>query len=157
MTRVLFDENIPRELRRELSDFEIRTVQEQGWSGLKNGELLRVAQEEFAVFVTADKRLQHQKNPASFNIGIVVAAARSTRLVHMRALTDRIKDAIGDTKPGTVTVVAGQRIEHYRKERAAALRRRPALQVSNYAFLSAFFSHFFSHVFAQLSLSHLSF
>jgi uncharacterized protein (DUF433 family) len=29
--RVLFDENMPRKLRRHLSQFTVRTVQEEGW------------------------------------------------------------------------------------------------------------------------------
>jgi hypothetical protein len=33
--RVLFDEDVPRQLRQDLASFNIRTVQEQGWSSLK--------------------------------------------------------------------------------------------------------------------------
>lgn len=39
MKKVLFDENVPRLLRRDLAEFEIRTVQEEGWSSLTNGVL----------------------------------------------------------------------------------------------------------------------
>jgi hypothetical protein len=54
VSRVLCDEDLPRQLRRDLPEFEVRTVQEAGWSGVKNGDLLRRAQEQFEVFVTAD-------------------------------------------------------------------------------------------------------
>jgi hypothetical protein len=60
--KVLFDEDVPRQLRRDLPAFEFRTVQERGWSSVKNGELLRTASMEFDVLVTADKNLQHQQN-----------------------------------------------------------------------------------------------
>ena len=106
MKRVLFDENMPRELRRDLPGFEIRTAQEEGWSGLTNGELLRAAQGKFAVLVTGDKRLQFQQNTAAFTIAVVVVSARSTRLVHMRPLVARMRVAIEEAKPGTVSVVA---------------------------------------------------
>src|SRR5205085_1815079 len=96
---------MPRMLRRDLADFEVRTTQEEGWSGLTNGELLRAAEAKFAVLVTGDKRLQFQQNIAAFNIAIVVVSARSTRLVHMRPLVERIKQAIEQTQPGTVCVV----------------------------------------------------
>jgi hypothetical protein len=33
--RALFDEDMPRLLRRDLPEFEVRTVQEEGWSSLK--------------------------------------------------------------------------------------------------------------------------
>ncbi len=106
MKRVLFDENMPRLLRRELPEFEIRTVQEEGWTGLNNGDLLREAQSAFEVLVTVDKRLQHQQNVASFRIAIVVISAQSTRLVHMRLVITQLKQAIAQARPGTVVSVA---------------------------------------------------
>lgn len=106
MRRVLFDENMPRLLRHDLPEFHIRTVQEEGWSGLKNGELLREAQEAFEVLVTGDKQLQHQQNIASHRIALVVVSAQSTRLFHLRPLTPRLELAIREARPGTVTVVA---------------------------------------------------
>ena len=36
--RVLLDEQLPRHLARELTGHHVRTVREQGWSGLKNGD-----------------------------------------------------------------------------------------------------------------------
>lgn len=65
MKRVLFDENMPRQLRRELPEFAIRTVQEEGWAGLENGKLLREAVTGFDVLVTADGRMRYQQNTAS--------------------------------------------------------------------------------------------
>ena len=44
--RVLLDECVPRKLKRVLGDHEVVTVTENGWSGLKNGELLKLAQAE---------------------------------------------------------------------------------------------------------------
>ncbi|MGH7771206.1 MAG: hypothetical protein ACREQA_03115 [Candidatus Binatia bacterium] len=42
-------------IKARLPDLAIRTVQEIGWIGLKNGPLLRLAEEQFEVFVTADR------------------------------------------------------------------------------------------------------
>lgn len=41
--RILLDESLPIELRDELPQHAVRSVQEMGWSALKNGELLRRA------------------------------------------------------------------------------------------------------------------
>jgi hypothetical protein len=38
--RVLLDECVPRQLRRDLEDFDIKTVKDMGWTGVKNGALL---------------------------------------------------------------------------------------------------------------------
>jgi predicted nuclease of predicted toxin-antitoxin system len=105
--RVLFDENVPRRLRRELAEFEVRTVQEEAWAGLKNGELLHAAQERFSVLVTGDKRLQFQQNIAAFNIAVVVLSVSSITPATIRNVLPRIKEAIDQARPGTVTVVAG--------------------------------------------------
>lgn len=42
MKRVLFDENMPRKLRRDLLGCVVRTVQEEGWDGLENGDLCEI-------------------------------------------------------------------------------------------------------------------
>ena len=41
--RLLLDEQLPRHLAREIGGHDVSTVQQRGWAGLKNGELLRVA------------------------------------------------------------------------------------------------------------------
>ena len=64
--RVLLDENVDRQLKPLFdADFEVLTVQEQPWDGLKNGELLRPAAAEFDSLVTmgtaaADRASFHQ-------------------------------------------------------------------------------------------------
>ena len=61
--RVLLDEQLPRHLARDLTAHQVRTVQQEGWTGLKNGELLqRAANSGFDVFVTADQNLEFQQN-----------------------------------------------------------------------------------------------
>ena len=70
MRRVLFDENMPRKLRREMPEFAVRTVQEEGWAGFKNSELLRRASGTFDVLLTVDQQLRHQQNLRQSQIGI---------------------------------------------------------------------------------------
>lgn len=107
MRRVLFDEDMPRQLRRDLPEFNIRTVQEEGWSSLKNGELLRQSSATFDVFVTADKRLRHQQNLAQYGIGVVVIATYDTRLPRLRQVLEELRAAIQDVTPGTIIIVTG--------------------------------------------------
>jgi predicted nuclease of predicted toxin-antitoxin system len=60
--RVLLDEQLPRHLAREVAGHDISTVQQCGWAGLQNGELLRIAADVgFDVLVTADRNLQFHK------------------------------------------------------------------------------------------------
>ena len=54
--RILLDESLPRRLARHFpADFIVTTVQQQGWSGKKNGELMRLAEADFNVFITMDR------------------------------------------------------------------------------------------------------
>jgi len=48
--RILLDECMPKRLTRELVGHDVRTVQQMGWTGLKNGVLLTKAAESFVVF-----------------------------------------------------------------------------------------------------------
>jgi hypothetical protein len=96
---------MPRQLRRDLPEFEIRTVQEEGWSSLKNGELLRRSSASFDVLVTADQRLQHQQNIAAFNIGVVVIVTVDTRLPNLRKALPTLRTAISNVEPGSLVVV----------------------------------------------------
>jgi hypothetical protein len=103
--RILFDEDVPRQLKRDLPDFSVRTVQEEGWSAIKNGELLRQASGLFDVLLTADKRLQYQQNIAQFTIGVVVLATIDTRLPHLQSRLPQIREAIDAVTAGSVVVV----------------------------------------------------
>jgi hypothetical protein len=58
---MLLDECVPRPLKRELADYEIRTVVEMGWSGKKNGELLLlISQDSFTILLTTHQNLRYQ-------------------------------------------------------------------------------------------------
>jgi hypothetical protein len=98
--KVLLDECVPRKLRRELSEHEVHTVTERGWSGIKNGQLLALAEAEFDVFLTVDQNLKYQQNLKSFNIGIVLLVARNNRLKTLSPLMPEARKALGNIKAG---------------------------------------------------------
>lgn len=60
--KVLLDENLPHRLRNHLGNREVFTVSFQGWSGLKNGELLRTAETAASIFITEDQTLPYEQN-----------------------------------------------------------------------------------------------
>ena len=67
--RVLLDECIPVEVVDELSKHDLRTIRGMQWRGKKNGELLRLAAENFNVFVTIDQGLPFQQHVAKLKTG----------------------------------------------------------------------------------------
>ena len=100
MRRVLLDENLPRLLGRELPEFAVFGVAQVGWAGTKNGALLRRAETEFDVFVTADRSLPYQQNVAAFDLGVVVLGAGSTKLKDLRLLAVELRGALAAVQPG---------------------------------------------------------
>lgn len=99
--RVLLDENIDCRLKRRFSaEFEVMTVDECGWKGMKNGELLRVAQDSFDVFVTMDKNLEYQQNLSGIRLGIVIVKAQSNSYRDVEPLMPRINTALKTIQPG---------------------------------------------------------
>ena len=101
--RVLLDEQLPRQLARELTGHDVRTVQQQGWSGLRNGELLRRAAESgFEVFVTADQSIAFQQNLTGSPLRVIVLAAPSNALEDLVPLVPELLRRIPTARAGDV-------------------------------------------------------
>lgn len=102
MRRVLFDENLPRLLRRNLPEFHISTVQEEGWGSFRNGDLLRRAEGHLEVLLTADRRMQYQQKLTSFAIGIVVIVTPRLQLRVLERGLEPLREALSRVEAGQV-------------------------------------------------------
>jgi hypothetical protein len=114
--RVLLDENLPRLLRRSFPEFEIRTVQEEGWGSFQNGQLLRRAEGTFDVLLTADRRMQYQQTLASFALGVVVIVTPRLQLGNLctgdddeRTLSCGMKYVRNDEDESAILAIAAGR------------------------------------------------
>lgn len=105
--RVLLDENLPRALSAELAGHRVSTVQSMGWSGMKNGELLRRASERFDVLLTMDRGLRHQQDLGVLGLRVLVVRARSSRVVHLRPLVGDMLRAMEALSPGQLREIGG--------------------------------------------------
>lgn len=100
---VLFDENVPRPLRNHFGDHSISTVQEMGWSGVKNGRLLDLCEaHNFDVLFTFDRNLEFQQNMAGRSIAILVVIANDKRLSVVLPRLPEILAALATIRPGTI-------------------------------------------------------
>jgi predicted nuclease of predicted toxin-antitoxin system len=98
---VLLDEQLPRHLAREIGGHNVSTVQQRGWAGLKNGELLHVAADAgFEVLVTADRNLQFQQNLSQSRLGIILLIAPSNALEDILPLVPNLLATILKASPG---------------------------------------------------------
>lgn len=101
--RILLDECVPRPLKRELADCDIRTVVEMGWSGKKNGELLQLmSREGFTTLLTTDQNLRYQQNLQQTGVAVVVLMARSNRLPDLLPLVPEVRNILNTLAPGDV-------------------------------------------------------
>jgi predicted nuclease of predicted toxin-antitoxin system len=78
--KILLDECVPARLERSLAAHSVTTVQRGGWSGIKNGDLLTLADKEFDAFITVDRKLSVQQDLTKFRIPVLLLRARTNRL-----------------------------------------------------------------------------
>jgi predicted nuclease of predicted toxin-antitoxin system len=107
--RILIDECAPRALKHFLAKggHACLTVQEAGWSGKENGELLALAEIEFDVLVTIDTNLRYQQNLSGRRIAIVILLAHSNRLEHLSQHFPACVNVLETIEPGDVVYVGG--------------------------------------------------
>ena len=101
--RILLGENVDRRLKVHFQqEHELLTVAEAGWAGKKNGELLKLAEKEFEVFVTTDKGIPHQQNVSRLGLAVVLLRARSNAYEDLAPLMDEANATLETAEPGTV-------------------------------------------------------
>jgi hypothetical protein len=89
----------PVPLRGVLSSHTVTTVYEKGWSRIRNGDLLRLAdQESFEVFLTTDQNLKHQQNLTDLRVAIIVLPTTSWPVIQKHAA--KIVAVLDSTSPG---------------------------------------------------------
>lgn len=90
--RILLDECVPWPMRRLLAGHSCTSVQEQGWSGIRNSDLLKRAEHQFDLFITADQNIRYQQNLASERIAVLELSTNDLRRINAAGQT--IKDAV---------------------------------------------------------------
>lgn len=104
--KLIFDECIDRRLAKEFVGYEVKTVPQMGWAGIKNGQLLALVEAEFDVFITVDRNLSFQQNLPQFNIAVVVLQASSNRLADLKPVVPNILAILANVVKGQATVVS---------------------------------------------------
>lgn len=71
--KIILDESVPQKLRLLIEGHTVVTVAFQGWSGLKNGALLKAAEEAgYELFITADQEIRYQQNFTGRKMALLV-------------------------------------------------------------------------------------
>ena len=84
--RILFDKNVPYQLRRYLDGHQVRTAAEEGWSRLENGALLKKAEDKgFEVMISADQNLEYQQNLKGRDLALIVLSTNHIGVMEKQA------------------------------------------------------------------------
>lgn len=84
----------------------MKTAYQMGWAAKKNGELLRLAESEFEVFLTVDQNLRHQQNLASSSLKFIVLVASNNQYDSLALLIPQVKAALAIVAPGDVIEIS---------------------------------------------------
>jgi hypothetical protein len=83
--KILLDECVTKHLKPYFSEYEIRTVNEMNWGGVKNGELMKLCVDHhFDILLTIDKNLQYQQNLNIYPVAIVILNCHSSKIEDLR-------------------------------------------------------------------------
>lgn len=102
--RLLFDESLPHLIQDEFeahlgSDDTAAFVQDLGWQGLDNGALLRNAQDDFDLLITADTSILEHTNLDRYEMSILILHGPTNRLEDLTPLVPEAVQICGDLEP----------------------------------------------------------
>lgn len=101
--KILLDECVPNPLKLLLVDYDVATMRQMGWNGLKNGELLkRLIEAQFDALLTVDQNIEYQQNIAKLPLAVIIMVARKNRLEALEPLIPQVIQALETIHPGVV-------------------------------------------------------
>lgn len=103
--RILFDQGTPVPFRQHWTSHVVDTAFERGWSTLRNGGLLAVAEHErYDLLITTDQSLRYQQPLAARPLAIIVLLSTSWPRIQWRI--EAIQAAVERTGPGGYEEIA---------------------------------------------------
>ena len=96
--KILLDECVPWPIHKLLTGHECKTAQQRGCGGLKNGDLLRLAEGEFDLFITSDQNILYQQTLAGRHIRILQLSTNNVRRI--QAAAGLLQAALAAIQPG---------------------------------------------------------
>ena len=106
--KLLLDECVTRDLKREFADHEVYTVEEAGFKGLENGNLLRAASGTYDVLITVDRNLPYQQNLTDLEIAILILSAKRNSYLRLKPLIPKALKELGSIKPRQIILVQAE-------------------------------------------------
>ncbi len=104
--KVLLDHCVPRRFATRLGEHDVSTAASQGWSELRNGQLLKIAGANgFEALITVDQNMLFQQRTSDLPVAVVVMICRTNRLADLDRLVEPLRKALKDLVPKSVVRV----------------------------------------------------
>ena len=101
--KILLDECVPKGIQKSFPQHECWTVPRAGFTGTKNGALLKLAEEAgFEVLLTVDQGIAYQQNLKSRTIAILLLRPRSNKLQDIVPHVEICLRALQSIRPGQI-------------------------------------------------------
>ena len=106
--KILLDECLPVDFRRHLAGHEVHTAEWAGFKSLKNGRLLREAEDAgYEVSLTTDQGIPYQQNPAGRKISVLVIRSRTNQIEDLLTVVAAIQIRLANIQPGQIAFASG--------------------------------------------------
>ena len=97
---LVLDQGTPVPIRASLKNHTVKTAAQQGWSTLRNSDLLNAAEAEgFELLLTTDKNLAYQQNLTGRRIAVIVLGNSQWPIVER--YLDKVVAAVNAARPGS--------------------------------------------------------
>lgn len=105
--KLILDEDLPRDLLTAFKriDHDVVHVEDLGWKGIRNGDLLSRISGQYDVLVTGDTNMRHQQNLARYDVAVVVLQPRLKVLEQLLALIPAMVAALPKAPKGEATII----------------------------------------------------
>ncbi len=105
--RLVLDEDLPRDLvpHFEAGGHQVVHVEDLGWKGIRNSELLRRISGNYDVLITGDTNMRHQQKLPSYDVAVVVLQPRLKVIDQLAALLPAALSAIPNAPRGEPTII----------------------------------------------------
>lgn len=100
--KILLDENIDVRFKKDFPQaFDVFTVKDIGWNGIKNGRLIQlITENEFDFWIVVDKNIPFQQNLKTLSFTIIILDVFRNTLERMQKLIPQLLEALNTTSKG---------------------------------------------------------
>jgi predicted nuclease of predicted toxin-antitoxin system len=105
--KILMDECVPAGLKSHIASFghECKTVRQAGYGSKKNGELLALAEVQWDVLLTSDRKIKYQQNMTGRKVAILILCVKTNRMQDLLPLMPECAKVLLAIQPWQVVEV----------------------------------------------------